>query len=401
MVAIKELGRRSVKERWADVWSWWEEGADARELERRVIKRTLESSMVAELEHVLQARPYGRTPRRHGYRNGYRVRTLFTGAGVIPDLHVPRATGVEYTAGVLTAYQRRAQEINAAIRQMYFEGLATRRIGPILEQLFGRAVSASTVSRITREVEAEVHAFHRRLLPSNCRFLFLDGVVVSSRHGASHTKQVLLCAVAITQEGRKVFLDYRRAKSESEAEWRVLLNSLLLRGILPDTLELIATDGGSGLHAALLEVYPDVPRQRCWAHKLRNVSDKLHQAVQEQCLTEAKRIYLASSRRQALQRFWEWKRRWEGLEPKAIACLEADLEELLTVFRIEQRELHSLVRTTNQIERFFREVRRRTRPMGCFQNMDSAERVMYAIASKLNRKWEDRPLPQFKSPHSS
>ena len=357
--------------------------------------------MVAELEHVLQARPYGGTPRRHGYRNGCRTRTLLTGAGVIPDLLVPRATGVGYTAGVLTAYQRRAQEIDRAIRQMYFEGLATRRIGPILEQLFGRTVSASTISRITGQVAAEVHAFHRRPLPGNSRFLFLDGVAVSSRHGASHTKRVLLCAVAITQDGRKVFLDYRRAKSESEAEWRVLLNSLLLRGVLPDTLELIATDGGSGLHAALLEVYPDVPRQRCWAHKLRNVSDKLRKANQEECLAEAKRIYLADSRRQALQRFWKWKRRWEANEQKAVACLETDLEELLTVFRIEQRALHSLVRTTNHIERFFREVRRRTRPMGCFQNMDSAERVMYAIASKLNKKWEDRPLPHFKSPHSS
>jgi transposase-like protein len=319
---------------------------------------------------------------------------------VIPDLLVPRAAGIAYEPAVVVAYQRRALEINRAIRQMYFEGLATRRIGPILEQLFGRPVSATTVSTITRQVEAEAQAFHRRPLRGRYRFLFLDGVVVSSRHGASHRKQVLLCAIAITDEGQKVFLDYRRAKSESEAEWRVLLNSLLLRGVLPETLELIATDGGKGLHAALLEVYPDVPRQRCWAHKLRNVSAKLHQANEKPCLAGAKQIYLAGSRREALERFRAWKRRWEPVEPKAVGCLEADLEELLTVFRVPAH-LHRLVRTTNQIERFFREVRRRTRPMGCFQNMDSADRVMYAIASRLNEKWEARPLPHFKSPHSS
>ena len=400
MVAIKELGRRTVKERWADVSAWWEEGEDVREWERRLIKRTLESSMVSELEYVLQARPYGRTAGRRGYRNGYRRRMLYTAAGVIPNLLVPRAAGIAYEPAVLAAYQRRALEINRAIRQMYFEGLATRRIGPILEQLFGRPVSATTVSTITRQVEAEAQAFHRRPLRGRYRFLFLDGVVVSSRHGASHRKQVLLCAIAITDEGQKVFLDYRRAKSESEAEWRVLLNSLLLRGVLPATLELVATDGGKGLHAALLEIYPDVPRQRCWAHKLRNVSAKLHQANEKPCLAGAKQIYLAGSRREALERFRAWKRRWDPVEPKAVACLEADLEELLTVFRVAAH-LHRLVRTTNQIERFFREVRRRTRPMGCFQNMDSADRVMYAIASRLNEKWEARPLPHFKSPHSS
>jgi transposase-like protein len=190
VVASKELGRRSVKERWADVWSSWQEAEDVRELERRVIKRTLESAMVVELELVLGARPYGRSPGRRGYRNGSRTRALCTGAGLIPDLRVPRATGAEYRPTVLTAYQRRARETRAAIRDMDFEGLATRRIGPILEQLFGRPVSAATVSTLTRQVEAEVRAFHRRPLPGTCRFLFLDGVVVSSRHG--HKRSTLI-----------------------------------------------------------------------------------------------------------------------------------------------------------------------------------------------------------------
>ena len=401
MAIIKELGQRSVKERWADTWVWWEEAEDVRELERRVIKRTLESAMVAELEVVLGARCYGRTSARRGYRNGFRTRALMTGAGMIPRLVVPRARGVLYEPSVLAAYQRRAQEIEAAIRQMDFEGLATRRIGPILETLFGRPVSATTVSTITRQIEGEVRAFHRRPLPADCRFVFLDGVVVSARHGASHTKQVLLCAMAISHDGHKVFLDFRRAKSESEAEWRVLLNSLQQRGVQAESVELIATDGGSGLHAALLEVYPDVPRQRCWAHKLRNVSERLRRANHEACLSGAKGIYLAATRREAVARFTRWKRRWERAEPKAVACLEADLEELLTVFRLATPELRSVVRTTNQIERFFREVRRRTRPMGCFQNMESAERVMYAIARNLNHKWQDRPLPHFQSPHKT
>ena len=400
MGAIKELGRRSVKERWGEVWSLWEDSEDVRETERRMIKRVLESAMVTELEQVVGARPYVRTAQRQGYRNGYRTRALYTGAGVIPDLVVPRAAGIVFEPTVLARYRQRTKEIDSAIERMFFEGLATRRIGPILEALFGRSVSASTVSTITRRVQDEVTAFHRRPLTGRYRFLFLDGVVVSSRHGASHTKQVLLCAMAVTQDGHKVFLDYRRAQSESEAEWRVLLNSLLLRGVSSEELELIATDGGSGLHAALLEVYPAVPRQRCWAHKLRNVSDKLHKANHDACLAQAKLIYLASNRRNALACFKTWAERWRTIEPNAVRCLERDLEDLLTMFAVDV-ELRSLVRTTNHIERFFKEVRRRTTLMGCFQNMDSAERVMFVIARNLNQKWEARPLPQFKSPHST
>ncbi len=242
-------------------------------------------------------------------------------------------------------------------------------------------------------------AFHSRPLDERYRYLFLDGVIVSTRQGASHGKLVLLCATAITHSGKRVFLDFRKARSESEADWRILLNSLYNRGVRPEDLELVTTDGGTGLHAALLEVYGDVPRQRCWAHKLRNVASRLRRANQEACLKEAKAIYLAETRREAVKRFWDWARTWRAIEPKAVACLEKDLEELLSVFAVPSAHRRR-VRTTNVIERFFRDVRRRTRPMGCFQNAASAERVLYFLAARYNEKWKDKPLPAFKSPHS-
>jgi len=397
--AIKELGERSVKERWEDVSALCEETEDTRELVRRMVKETVESAMVAELERVLSAGHYERSPLRQGFRKGYRQRQLGTGVGVIRDLRVPRAAGIHYQPEALEAFRRRDRQVEEGIRELFFQGVSTRNVGKVLELLTDQSVSAGTVSQLAKRLDDEVKAFHLRPLEERYRYLFLDGVVVSTRQGASHGKLVLLCATAITHGGKRVFLDFRRAKSESEAEWRVLLNSLYNRGVRPEHLELVTTDGGTGLHAALLEVYGDVPRQRCWAHKLRNVASYLHKANQEACLKEAKTIYLAETRREAVKRFWSWARTWRPLEPKAVACLEKDLEELLSVFSIPTAH-RQRVRTTNMIERFFRDVRRRTRPMGCFQNAASAERVLYFTAARYNEKWEDKPLPAFKSPHS-
>jgi putative transposase len=397
--AIKELGQRSVKERWEDVSTLWEEAEDTREPIRRMVKETLETAMVVELERVLAAGQYERTALRQGFRKGFRQRQLGTGIGVIRDLRVPRAAGVHYKPGALDAFRRRDRLVEEGIRELFFQGISTRNVGKVLKLLTGESVSAGTVSRLTKQLDDEVRAFHLRPLEERHRYLFLDGVVVSSRQGASHGKLVLLCATAITHGGKRVFLDFRKARSESEAEWRVLLNSLYNRGVRPEHLELVTTDGGTGLHAALLEVYGDVPRQRCWAHKLRNVAANLRRANQEACLKQAKLIYSARTRSEAVKRFWEWAQAWRSLEPKAVACLEKDLEELLSVFAVPAAH-RQRVRTTNVIERFFRDVRRRTRPMGCFQNANSAERVLFFLAARYNEKWEDRPLLAFKSPHS-
>jgi len=139
---------------------------------------------------------------------------------------------------------------------------------------------------------------------------------------------------------------------------------------------------------------PYVLHQRCWVHKLRNVASKLRRTQQEDCLAGARAIYLASTRREAVRCYWAWAQRWRKEAPKAVACLEQDLDSLLAF--LARPEAHrKAVRTTNAIERAFREVRRRTRPMTCFTNGASCERIIYAVVSHLNRNWEGRPLHQF------
>lgn len=157
---------------------------------------------------------------------------------------------------------------------------------------------------------------------------------------------------------------------------------------------MVTTDGCPGLHRALDTVYPYVPRQRCWAHKLRNVAARLPRKHQEACLGEAKGIYRAGTRREAVAHFREWAHRWRQVAPKAVGCLEQDLEELLPFLDCPQAHWKK-VRTTNAIERAFREVRRRTRPMSCFQNSASVDRIIFGVISHLNNAWQDKPLKEF------
>ncbi len=154
------------------------------------------------------------------------------------------------------------------------------------------------------------------------------------------------------------------------------------------------SDGGSGLTAALPQIYPQVKHQRCWAHKLRNIAEKVRKIDERRVLSGAKRIYLAPHRRSAMQAFRRWRDRWINQYPEAVRCLERDLETLLTFFDVPP-ETRDHIRTTNYIERSFKEVRRRTRPISCFANAGSCERIMYAVFVYLNSKWESNPLIEF------
>lgn len=148
------------------------------------------------------------------------------------------------------------------------------------------------------------------------------------------------------------------------------------------------------MHAALETVYPYIPRQRCWAHKLRNVANRIRRKDQVECLAAAKKIYLASNQRDAVKVFRSWKERWWSDYPEAINCIEKDLDELLNFMGCPMAH-RVKIRTTNVIERSFREVRRRTRTISCFTNGSSVDRIIYGVIHHLNQSWKDKPILQF------
>jgi transposase-like protein len=237
----------------------------------------------------------------------------------------------------------------------------------------------------------DVAAFHDRPLSDRYRYVFLDALGAKVRVAPRSRSKVLLCAMGVTLGGRRELIDFRLANSESEPTWTKFLDDLYHRGLLGHPLRLIITDGNPGLLAALEVVYPFTPHQRCWFHKMQNVVNKVRKRNRKAVVSGAQRIYEAHSRRTAIAAFWRWAERWRGDEPKAVQCIESDLEALLAHFQ-EPPALRATLRTINPIERVFREVRRRTRPMTVMNNNESLERIAYSVFHRLNTQWEKNPL---------
>lgn len=353
----------------------------------------LEELMGYERQCFLNAHPYQRCEQRVSQANGFYERRLTTRLGVL-ELKVPRTRCGRFQTQVLKRYQRREPVIDQALKEVFLLGVSTRQSGRALATLVEEAVSATTVSAVAKVLDSSVGQFHRRPLSDEYRYLVLDGVSVRIRLVGKVQRRMVLCAYGITRQGLRELIDFQVVKAEGEDTWYGLLWNLWSRGLHGEFLELIATDGQAGLIRALGRLWAAVPHQRCWAHKLRNLENKL-KASQRPCLQEeAKLIYQAAHRTEAIARFRLWKRRWQGVAPRAVACLEEDLEELLAFFDCPKAHCKRL-RTTNVIERLFVEVRRRIRTMCAFTTRGSCERILYSVFERMNGYWSRHPLSAF------
>jgi putative transposase len=393
MVEVKDLTQLTIKDLWPEVKNEEDFWGDLSETALRGLKVVAESMMEAELLEQLQATRYQRVDSRKGFRNGYRHRSLITQYGYL-ELKIPRDRDGKYQPDFIKQYQQRTVEVDKLIRDVFLSGVSTRQVGKVLAPLLGKEVSPQTVSRVVSSLDSEVRVFHSRIILDDYEYLFLDGITLKVKGASGVKKKLVLCAYGITPKGKREFISFHQASSESEASWEAFLRDLYQRGLEGRNLNLISTDGCAGLHRALDIVYPYIPRQRCWAHKLRNVAERLPRKCQKECLKEAKGIYEAKNKREARKTFRDWSTHWKRIVPKAVSCIEEDLDELLNF--LDCPESHrKKVRTTNVIERAFREVRRRTRPMSCFQNPASVERIIYGVINKLNKTWEEKPLQEF------
>ncbi|MGZ3397416.1 MAG: IS256 family transposase [Isosphaeraceae bacterium] len=356
----------------------WGEGY--RPLGRQALEEIIEAQMIAAVDRYLDQLEADDPADR---RNGYYRRHLLTELGDI-ELHVPRTRHYS-PVGVIRAYARRTREIDRVILAGFVLGLSTRKVGETLLALLGRAVSPSTVSQVAKTLDAAVAAFHRRPLQNRYQALMLDGVVLSRKTGAGALRRPVLVALGLRHDGKKEVIDFRLAASESAAEWEKFLADLYRRGLTGEGLDMICVDGGSGLLAALPSVFDCIPVQRCWAHKIRNVLNKVRNADQPRVKRALHKIMNAANApaaRSAARRFGE---RFADQYPAAVACLRNNLDELLTCFRYKTESARRAVRTTNAVERRFREVRRRTRPMGTFQDKTSMDRILFAVFTHENK----------------
>ena len=365
-----------VKAMQADGLEW---GDGYRPLGRQALEEIIEDQMAAAVDGYLDQLNADDAADR---RNGYYRRHLLTELGDI-ELNVPRTRRYS-PVEVIRAYARRTREIDRVILAGFVLGLSTRKVGETLLVLLGRSVSASTVSQVAKTLDAAVAAFHRRPLQNRYKALMLDGVVLARKTGAGALRRPVLVALGLRADGKKEVIDFRLAGSESAAEWEKFLADLYRRGLTGEGLDMICVDGGSGLLAALPSVLHGIPVQRCWAHKIRNVLDKVRKADQPKVKRALHKIMNAANlpaARSAARRFAE---RFQDQYPAAVACLRNDLE-LLTCFRYKTEAERRAVRTTNAVERRFREVRRRTRPMGTFQDKTSMDRILFAVFTHENK----------------
>jgi len=371
-------------------------GEDYRQATRQALAELLEGRMAETIDrHLERMAEVGEADRR----NGCYTRWLLTELGMI-ELHVPR-TRTFSGLRVVRAYARRAKDVDRMILACFVLGLSTRKVATALLPILGRPVSPAPVSAVARQLDAAVAAFHRRPLRDIYRVLVLDGVVLKRKTGAGALARPVLVALGLRPDGKKEVIDFRLAGAESAAQWELFLGDLVRRGLIGERLEMLCVDGlpgqsgvgaplpnptgQSGLLAALPTAFPDIPVQRCWAHKIRNVLNKARKPDQAAIKADLHRIMNARTLPAAWSAARRFADRWESVDPKAVACLRADLADLLTCFRYPTLEERKAVRTTNAIERRFREVRRRTRPMGTFQDRTSMERILFAVFIHENR----------------
>jgi putative transposase len=388
--AVKELPRKDI------LIEWWSEvketfWTDTQPHMKQLLKQLMQQSLITEIEQLRRRDTASDGP--IAWRNGFYHRSLITRHGLIEAIRVPRLRSGCFRTRIFRRYQRCEQLVENLVRNIFLAGVSTRRVGAAVCALLETQVSASTVSRITRSLDGAVERFHKRELLDEFQYLILDGIRLKICHNGKYQTRTVLVAYGITLFGQRILLDFRLAKGESQTAWEALLNSLYQRGLEGKNLRLIVMDGSTGLKAAAEVVYPQAKIQRCWVHKLRNVAN-LCPRKYHACVREARKIYLADNRAQAMAIFKRWKQAWLFRCPKTVACLDRDLDELLN-FLDCPKEHRVKIRTTNAIERSFREVRRRTNVFSCFSNSASTERIIYAIFTHLNQGWEDRPLDGF------
>ena len=372
------------------------------------LKNLLEERMEEELEQYLGRAKHERREEgdREDYRNGSYLRHLLTEIGDL-IVQIPRSRK-GFASRVLEAYKRRSRSVDQLIMACFVLGMSTRKVSTAMLSILGERVSASTVNEVAKRLDQAVKRYHRRKLEDGFRFLFFDGVVLKQKGAAKVQKKIILCVYGIRWEGKKEMIDFLLATSESQSAWEGFLRDLYKRGLEGSGCEMITTDGGNGLRNALEVVYPRISRQHCWAHKTRNVLDKVKKVDQDKVKKDLNRISHAKNRQSATQAYWSFCQKYRKAYPGAAKSLELEIDDLLSFYQVKlsakerqglgnrelqraQMALWRKIRTTNLIERAFREVKRRTRPMGVFVNRDSMERILYAVLFHYNSKGKEVP----------
>lgn len=350
-----------------------------------LLEEVLNQILEAQVAQRVGAGRYERSDERVTYRNGYRTRQLYTRVGPL-TLRVPQLRDGSFSTEIFARYQRSEQALVLSLMEMVVNGVSTRKVARITEELCGNSFSKSTVSQLCTALDARVRAFNERPLGS-FPLVLIDAMYFKARDGDAVVSKAALIVSGINTEGNREVLGVRIGDSESEAFWLEMFRWLKARGL--KAVAFVVSDDHNGLVSAARRSFQGAIWQRCQVHFMRNVlsfTSARHKAEMGEGL---KRIFRAETAAEARARCTELAEAMEGKAGKAIQCLENGIEDALAVMALPAKYRRRM-KSTNMQERLIQEVRRRERVIRIFPNEVSALRMIGALLAEINEEWQER-----------
>jgi transposase-like protein len=357
--------------------------AESEDFLQPLVQKLVQEVLEAEMEELLGAEKGERTGDRRGYRSGYYGRGLVTRVGKL-ELRVPQDRQGRFNTEVFERYQRSEKALVSTLAEMYIQGVSTRKVKAVTEELCGHAFSASTVSNINKKLDKELAVFSERKLEQAYPYLILDARYEKVRINGVIRSQAVLVALGINWEGRREVLGVELANRESLNSWKDFISTLKKRGLRG--VELVITDSHEGLKKALEEVLPEAAWQRCYVHFLRNALDYLPRKGDDDCLRELRWLYERRSLEEAQVDLAAWLKKWQERYPKLCSWVEDNIEQTFTYYRWPLQH-HKHLKSTNMLERINQEIKRRTCVIRIFPNEESCLRLVRALAVEIHEDW--------------
>ena len=300
------------------------------------------------------------------------------------ELRVPRDRSGEFSTALFERYARSEKALVAALAEMYVQGVSTRKVKAITEELCGHSFSASAISAINKGLDEALERFAHRSLDEPYPYLILDARYEKVRENGVIRSMAVQVAIGINSDGQRQVLAVETANRESQSSWRDFLVRLKERGL--SGVEFVVSDDHAGLKKAISEVLTEAAWQRCYVHFLRNALDYLPRKADDDCLQELRWIYDRRDLQEAHRDLAAWIAKWQGKYPRLVDWVEANIGETLSFYRLP-RAHHKHLKSTNMLERLNEEIKRRTRVVRIFPNAESCLRLIRALCVETHEAW--------------
>lgn len=349
----------------------------------KLMEAILNQVLQAESAQQLGADNYERSSCRSDYRNGTRMRSLTTRIGKI-ELQVPRHRNVPFKTTLFENYQRNEQALISTMMEMVIQGVSTRNVQKVTEELCGETFSKSTVSEICKELDIPIKQFKERLLPERYPFIIADAIYLKVREDHRVKSKALYVAIGINNAGRKEILGFDVFDSEKNTTWKAFFESLKSRGLRGT--DIVISDAHTGLVEAIRECFPGASWQRCQVHFVRNIIDKCPKKYSSALANELKDMLNASTIEEARRLKNSIYEEYQDVAYEAVNILDSGFEDSMVIMALPSKYRIAL-RTSNIIERENREIRRREKVIGIFPNTESVIRLIGAVLLDDHNDW--------------